>query len=572
MDCVRRRGKVYNVVVTVPADLVEVIGKKQLWRSLKTKSYDVARSEARQMLHTVEQIFRQIRGGMDSRLINGMAAEYGLENLADYDKASKGLATFDAMKGYVDYVRSSPERRKLAVNLSDEIADACNQSILDGRHEDVLFAKDWAKLFISKYRLSGLIEEDEEIEPEEFKEVVAAFAQTERQLHKAHSERLQGISEIESDFQHRLLEKWNKDKLVKKDVGIPITDLLKEYGAQWKNDNPHQVARKIAELLRIDESFRECFNKVLRVKEIDDDKAEEWRNYLQHEYHSDRGMIMANKSVDNYIGTISAVFNWGIVKKRGKRKGAENCNSKKPLHKYLEVNPFDGLKLGNYGEPSEQSRIFSVRELQKYVEVLYDYHLPEYSELTWLPLIMMYSGMRCNEVAQLYLDDVQTEEDTSIDFIRITKNVGRQQWVKCKSSVRSVPIHTKLKELGFMEYVARMREAGEERVFPNCKHHKGSGGYYSDAMSTRLNSAINIHISVDRKLRLYSMRANFRTGIAKSSPIRGEQILDQIMGHSSKGGMGSTYTKFDIYDKATVVDSLEYPVDLSRLQECLNNA
>jgi len=38
MDCVRRRGKVYNVVVTGPVDLVEVVGKSQLWRNFKTKT------------------------------------------------------------------------------------------------------------------------------------------------------------------------------------------------------------------------------------------------------------------------------------------------------------------------------------------------------------------------------------------------------------------------------------------------------------------------------------------------------------------------------------------------------
>ena len=47
MDCIRRRGKVYCAVITVPTDLRLLIGKSQIWRSLKTKNYSVARSQAR---------------------------------------------------------------------------------------------------------------------------------------------------------------------------------------------------------------------------------------------------------------------------------------------------------------------------------------------------------------------------------------------------------------------------------------------------------------------------------------------------------------------------------------------
>ena len=49
MDCVFRRGKVYCAVISVPIDLHDLVGKKQIWRSLKTKTYSVARSQARKL-------------------------------------------------------------------------------------------------------------------------------------------------------------------------------------------------------------------------------------------------------------------------------------------------------------------------------------------------------------------------------------------------------------------------------------------------------------------------------------------------------------------------------------------
>jgi len=69
MDCVTRRGKVYCAVISVPVDLQKSIGKKQIWRSLKTKNYSMARSQGRKLLLAADQLFMQLRSKMDSRLI-----------------------------------------------------------------------------------------------------------------------------------------------------------------------------------------------------------------------------------------------------------------------------------------------------------------------------------------------------------------------------------------------------------------------------------------------------------------------------------------------------------------------
>jgi hypothetical protein len=176
---------------------------------------------------------------------------------------------------------------------------------------------------------------------------------------------------------------------------------------------------------------------------------------------------------------MSAVFNHALERKR----------------KLVEFNPFStGLRLP-IGKASEQSRCFSDEELQKYIEVLAEEYNPDEPEMTWLPLIMMYSGMRCNEVAQLYSDDLQEIEGLS--FFRICMNVERNQLVK-SSVARDVPIHNTLKELGFMQYVEKMRQAGEKQLFLNCRYQASTGYYYSNNMSTRLNASINLHIAEDK--------------------------------------------------------------------------
>jgi hypothetical protein len=81
--------------MAVPLDLQEQLGKKQIWRSLKTKHYDVARSEARKLILSFDLIFQNVRNEMDSRLINAMVADYGLRTIHDTDKARLGVKVSD---------------------------------------------------------------------------------------------------------------------------------------------------------------------------------------------------------------------------------------------------------------------------------------------------------------------------------------------------------------------------------------------------------------------------------------------------------------------------------------------
>jgi len=556
MDCVIRRGKVYNVVVTVPADLVVVVGKKQVWRSLKTKQYDVARTESRKILLTIEQLFQRIRNDMDSRLINGMVAEYGLEAIGNMDKEryrrTEGRA-YKQVEVESQHWLDSSERRRIEEVTGAHLKD-----------EGTLELAIW---YLKEFKNRGLLD-GQDFSKDDIKQVVTSLHTAERQLFKVEAERLLGTTSEESDFQHRLLEKWNKDKIVKKDVGIPLSDLLTEYGAQWKNDNISRVRRKVTELKRLTKSFRDCFKRDVGVKEIDEELIQQWYQFLVDDngnsYHT----------IDNNRKTMSAVFNDKHTKKM----------------KYVDRNPFsEGLPFDREGLANEQSRVFTNNELQQYVDLLADYYNPDALEMTWLPIIMMYSGMRPNEVAQLYIDDIQTTPEGS-PFFRIIKNVERKQWVK-SNATRAVPIHEKLIELGLTDYVERMKLAGESQLFPNCKLQKNTNYYYSDAMSTGINAIINLHIDSDKKLRLYSLRKNFRsaldnllteriiasiegTGSAEVIPLLKwfERGVNDIMGHAMNGTTGdNVYRVLASRVKAAVLGVMNHPVDLSRLKGCLFN-
>jgi integrase len=69
----------------------------------------------------------------------------------------------------------------------------------------------------------------------------------------------------------------------------------------------------------------------------------------------------------------------------------------------------------------------------------------------WLPVLSLYTGARRTELAQLTLDDVKRSPD-GIWFIDITA-AGEGRSVKNPGSERSVPVHEKLIDLGFIRYL-----------------------------------------------------------------------------------------------------------------------
>jgi len=72
----------------------------------------------------------------------------------------------------------------------------------------------------------------------------------------------------------------------------------------------------------------------------------------------------------------------------------------------------------------------------------------------WVPLLCLFHGTRSNEVAGMHAADV--EEAAGIAFLNLREHAEHR--LKNETSARRVPVHGKLIELGFLEFVARRRE------------------------------------------------------------------------------------------------------------------
>lgn len=87
----------------------------------------------------------------------------------------------------------------------------------------------------------------------------------------------------------------------------------------------------------------------------------------------------------------------------------------------------------------------------------------------WVMPIVWYSGMRREEACKLLVDDIGDED--GIAFFNIRKTHAGT--VKTATSVRKVPINSELRRLGFLDYVAAMKAAGEIYLFPEMIPGRG---------------------------------------------------------------------------------------------------
>lgn len=152
----------------------------------------------------------------------------------------------------------------------------------------------------------------------------------------------------------------------------------------------------------------------------------------------------------------------------------------------------------------------------------------------WLPLLGLFSGARLNEISQTYLNDIKVFTDGTyfIDFN--LEGVGKvnadDKSLKTVNSVRVVPIHQSLIDLGFINYVNALRETGEERLFPELRHDKLKG-YGKDAGSWFNERFLGKTLKIERngKKTFHSFRHTFLTAIERQNAS--ESVMAQLAGH-----------------------------------------
>ena len=155
----------------------------------------------------------------------------------------------------------------------------------------------------------------------------------------------------------------------------------------------------------------------------------------------------------------------------------------------------------------------------------------------WLPLLALFTGGRLNELGQLRPSDVYEEGYTDSAgselrawVIRITADEADGLDVKNESSVRRIPIHPKLVELGFIEFVATTRS--HPRIFHAIRldrDRKITGTWGKWFINQYLRK--DCGLPNDKRLVFHSFRHTFKH-LARLAGVS-KEVNDAITGHSS---------------------------------------
>ena len=186
----------------------------------------------------------------------------------------------------------------------------------------------------------------------------------------------------------------------------------------------------------------------------------------------------------------------------------------------------------------------------------------------WLPLLGLYTGGRINELSQLYIDDIVLfegdnwvisfnlgkpdkididdgdEHADDVAFDNATMTPGDKS-LKTIAANRVVPVHTRLVELGLLEYVAALRAAGHLRLFPELIYHAEKG--YGKSASSWFNERFlgkRLKIPRDGRKVFHSLRHNFSTALERLNVPN--KAYKQLLGHSQATGEGATAHYIDI--------------------------
>jgi integrase len=189
----------------------------------------------------------------------------------------------------------------------------------------------------------------------------------------------------------------------------------------------------------------------------------------------------------------------------------------------ITTNPASGLKIVEKKRADEERNAYSEEDIKNIVSKLP--LMPSKPERYWIPFIGMYSGMRLNEICQLYVSDI-------INFDGLwcfSVNADKDKRLKNDASERVIPIHPKLIELGLIKYVEGLKADNVPRLWMNLEWTELTG--YGNSFCKWYQRFNRLHITSDPKKVFHSFRHTVTDTLKQASII--ETVIAELVGHSN---------------------------------------
>ena len=547
MNYLHRRNGVYYYRQRLPLE----IGSGHINKSLKTKDLNTAKDLLKLISYNVNLIFKQlIRDKMTEEETKSIIHSFIEQSLSMWEDDQ------DHTKSYQHWSQKDKERTELEHHLGE--------------------AKEWAYINdqqAGEWCLSGLELTDVQLKSIPTDKQKRALLK--KKLLTAHVEVFEEyLRRFDGDYSHDILAKYKPKQQLpatpepiteSKPLASELIDNFVEDQAKRNSSTSKTIASnkaKVSSLIKlignkpVDTYTRQDLKDLRGMLESypkNKHKRKLYRDLSPKELiamdipKEDR---LSAETVNNYMIRIASFFEWLQLEQY------RTDNIGKKLTVSTGKNPKDAKDPYSF---EELATVFSHKTFTK------DFHkvLSERPERIFIPLLGLYHGIRINEASQLFEENIiEVDGVPSID-IKAVKTKGQR--LKNLSSPRTIPIHPKLIEAGFLRYVAYRRTTAPQQLLWKQLTYTENNGYGSK-MSKWYNDTVlkglGLKALPNRKLDFHSFRHTVADLFHNSDiPIRHYQAF---IGHAE----GSITT--GVYGKAlspkTMLDMLHI-IDYSDIQE-----
>lgn len=527
----KKRNGYYYIRLRIPKDIAPLFPRREIWQSLRTKSYKSARILRGMYLSQAHKFFALARTGMiNSQEMNQIIQHESQKLLLALEKVRcMDLVGFDDEgngKSPSQAKFPEPELRRSAENEMQRCMDALRsndfscfkyeiEAILwsrklefkPGSFEHGLFCRNLLKAKIQACRIE--LERCEGNYDNEFDQLITPNIF--KPSHPALPHQSTTVATKEQQPTMTLSEGMKRFMKTKK-TKAPGT--IKNYNSMNKlllkilKDHPLDTY-SYEKLQDVREILEQIPKRATSLKGMENATIEELISI------ENPGELFSETNVMKYLTHMNTLFKYFEKRRWAPQPVRPEWEMSREGKKKKKKLPFDSDDLQEF---------FSSNH---YASPRRRYTSPENY---WCELISALSGARVDEVCQLYKEDIV--EVNGIPCFDL--NEEKDKKLKTENCPRKIPIHPLLIDLGLLDYIKFVKG---DRLFMNLKRHPDHG--YSHDYDKNINKYIHRHVTNDAKKSFHS----FRKAFAKFLKQKGvhNEVIGSLLGHKAENEVTEDY-------------------------------
>lgn len=527
-----KRGEIYYFRLAIPTGLQSRFGCKEIKSSLRTDSRHVARLRCRVLSNQFEELFSYTpimsdltpdqlqniaRGFFRDLLVQGNDTIFKIEN----DLFGKAHERADVQQEWLE----SAEERETRLRELDKAGEAAN--IFTGCAETLLQKHSAnpkntgeARDILSQY-------------------IVRAHIEQERIFQAKVRKRYQDTAPIDPLFAGIMddsLPPLPEFGLGTHQTANTLTAVIEKFKAARQGTWAHKTGLDFARVLKWFQDFMGYDRTLSSITTQDIGQFRDLLLKIPKNYNKGKGNAgltlteamklmgehdtITPQTAEKYLNMARAFMNWceteGFIEKvPGKKISVEYKVKEKPRLPFTQ----DELKT-LFSSPIWRGCYSHARRSRPGTMIFKNAYY-------WIPLIAVYTGMRCGEIVQLRHMDIHTSE--GIAYFDV--NDDHQKKLKTKYSRRRIPIHPRLQEWGLTDFLAeRNKGKPEERIFKEISI--STQGDPSNAFSKAFARYMKDIGLKNKKLTFHSFRHTVPDALDNASVP--EAHKHAMMGHADK--------------------------------------